>query len=318
MNIPRKVTVVEVGPRDGFQNEPMFIPTNEKIKLINKLSETGLSKIEATVFGHPKVMPQVADAAEVLAGITRWEGVTYILLVPNLRGMERVLQAKVDKLDELRVVVSASEAYNKALLNKSVSESLDEIKEITRMALDKGWMVGGHISSAFGCSVEGWVPAEQVEGIAETYIAMGVHELILGDTTGMAHPQQVSELVRRLQAKFKGVKLGLHFHDTRGAGLANVYAGLIEGVTMFDSSIGGLGGCPFAPGATGNIATEDLVHLLESMGIDTGINLTKLLQCGKLVQDVIGKELPSHVLKAGPVPWALKIGRSRSKGRDIK
>ena len=315
MNIPRKVTVVESGPRDGLQNEPMVIPTNEKINIINKLSETGLLKIDVAIFGHPKVMPQVADAAEVLAGITRREGVTYMALVPNLRGMERALQAK---LDEIHLVICASETHNKTMLNKSISESLDEIKEITRLALNNGWRVRGVISSAFGCAVEGWVPPEQVEGIVEAYIAMGVHELILGDTTGMANPQQVSELVRRLQAKLKDVPLGLHFHNTRGAGLANVYAGLIEGVTIFDSSIGGLGGCPFAPGATGNIATEDVVHMFESMGIDTGIDLPKLLQCGKLVQDIIGKELPSHVLKAGPIPWALKLGLSRSEGRGIK
>lgn len=300
MNIPTKVTVVEVGPRDGLQNEPVFVPTSEKIEIINRLSETGLLKIEATVFGHPKVMPQVADATEVLAGITRRKGVTYISLVPNLRGMERALQTKID---EIRLVVCASEAHNKALLNRSVSESLDEIKEMTKVALDKGWRIGGVISSAFGCSVEGWVPPEQVERIAEAYVTMGVHEVGLGDTTGMANPQQVGELVRRLQVKLKDVPLALHFHDTRGAGLANVYAGLIEGVTTFESSIGGLGGCPFAPGATGNIATEDVVHMLESMGIDTGIDLPKLLQCSKLIQDIIGRELPSQVLKAGPVPW---------------
>ncbi len=303
MDIPKKVTVIEVGPRDGFQSEPVFIPTNDKIKIINALSETGLSKFEAAVFGHPKIMPQVADAADVLAGITRREGVTYIVLIPNLSAMKRALLCNIE---EIHVIVSASEAHNKALLGKSIADSLAEALAITRMALDKGWRVGMAISSSFGCSMQGWVPFEDVERIAEAGVAGGVQEIMLADTTGMANPQQVRELIRRMRAKLKNVPLGLHFHDTRGAGLANVYAGLLEGVTTYDSSIDGLGGCPFAPGATGNIATEDLVHMLEGMGIATDINLPKLLQCARLVQDIMGKELPSNVLKAGFVPWVLQ------------
>lgn len=302
MKIPAKVTVVEVGPRDGFQNEPIIIPTPEKIKIINALSETGITKMEATVFGHPKIMPQTADAAEVLAGITIREGVTYMPLVPNLPAMRRALQCN---LEEIHVVISASEAHNKALLGKSVAESMDEQRQIVKMALDKSWKISAAISCAFGCSIQGWVPPEQVEKIADACIAMGVCELVLADTTGTADPTQVRELIDRVRGKLNGCQLGLHFHNTRGAGLANVYAGLLEGVDMFDSSIGGLGGCPFAPGATGNIATEDLVHMLEAMGIQTGIDLPKLLQCAKLVQSIIGKELSSNVLKAGLVPWLL-------------
>ena len=303
MKIPAKVTIIEVGPRDGFQNEPMVIPTRTKIDIIDKLAQTGLRYIQPAVFGHPKVMPQVADAEQVLEGITKWEGVTYLPEVPNLRGLERALKVKPE---QIRLVMCASEAQNKALLNKSVPDSLDEVREMARIALNNGVVVGGSIAGAFGSPIEGWVPPEQVEKIAVAYIAMGLREVSLGDTTGMATPEQVKDLVRRLQGKLNNVPLVLHFHNTRGAGLANVYAGLLEGITVFESSIGGLGGCPFAPGATGNIATEDLVHMLESMGIDTGIDLPKLIECAKLAQNVIGKELPSQVLKAGPVPWALK------------
>jgi len=303
MKIPDKVTIIEVGPRDGFQNEPMVIPTDVKIDIIDKLAQTGLQYIQVAIFGHPKVMPQVADAEEVLKGITRREGVTYLPEVPNLRGMERALQVKPE---EIRIVMCASEEQNKALLNRSVSDSLNEVGEIARIASSKGMKIGGSIAGAFGSSTEGWVPPEQAEKIAVTYMDMGFHEVSLGDTTGMATPEQVRDLVRRLHRKLKNVRLSLHFHNTRGTGLANVYAGLLEGVTTFESSIGGLGGCPFAPGASGNIATEDLVHMLESMGIDTGIDLLKLLECTKLVQNVIGKELPSQVFKVGPVPWALK------------
>ena len=303
MELPQKVQIVEVGPRDGFQIESVFIPTEQKIKIINQLSETGLQRIEATSFVHPKAVPQLADAAEVMAGITRKEGARYLALVPNVKGVERALQAGVT---EISLVVSASESHNKSNVNMSIAESMQALKETVRIALDNGMRVTGGLATVFGCPFEGWVPPKKVEEIVQEFLDMGVHEISLGDTTGMANPSQVSEMVTRLKPILKDIELRLHFHNTRGAGIANVLAAMLEGATIFDSSIGGLGGCPFAPGATGNISTEDTTHTLESMGIDTGIDLPKLINCAKLVQDILGRELPGQVMKANPVPWAVK------------
>ncbi len=303
MELPTKVQIVEVGPRDGFQIEPVLIPTEQKIKIIDKLSETGLQRIEATSFVHPKAIPQLADASEVMAGITRKEGVTYTALVPNVKGVERALQAGVR---EINLVVSASESHNKNNVNMSVAESLSVFREAARIALDNGMRVTGSIATAFGCPFEGWVLPQKVEEIAQEYLTMGVREVSLADTTGMAAPSQVIDMVSRLRGRFKDVEFRLHLHNTRGAGMANVLAALFEGITIFDGSIGGLGGCPYAPGATGNIPTEDMVHMLESMGIDTGIDLSKLIDGAKMVQELLGRELPGQVMKAGTVPWATK------------
>jgi hydroxymethylglutaryl-CoA lyase len=303
MELPAKVQIIEVGPRDGFQIEPSFIPTEQKIRIIDKLSETGLRRIEATSFVHPKAIPQLADAAEVMAGITRKEGVSYMALVPNVKGVERALQAAVE---EINLVVSASESHNKNNMNMSVTESLKAFREAAKIALGNAMRITGTIGTAFGCPFEGWVPPQKVEEIAQELLAMGVHEICLADTTGMANPSQVIGLVSRLRHQFKDVEFRLHFHNTRGAGMANVLAALSEGITIFDGSIGGLGGCPYAPGATGNIPTEDMVHMLESMGIDTGIDLPKLVDCAKMVQEILGRELPGQVMKAGTVPWLAK------------
>ncbi len=303
MELPTRVQIVEVGPRDGFQIEPVLIPTEQKIKIIDKLSETGLQRIEATSFVHPKAIPQLADASEVMAGITRKEGVIYTALVPNVKGVERALQAGVR---EINLVVSASESHNKNNVNMSVAESLSVFREAARIALDNGMRVTGSIATAFGCPFEGWVLPQKVEEIAQEYLTMGVREVSLADTTGMAAPSQVIDMVSRLRGRFKDVEFRLHFHNTRGAGMANVLAALFEGITIFDGSIGGLGGCPYAPGATGNIPTEDMVHMLESMGIDTGIDLSKLIDGAKMVQELLGRELPGQVMKAGTVPWATK------------
>ena len=303
MELPTKVQIIEVGPRDGFQIEPAFIPTEQKIRIINKLSETGLRRIEATSFVHPKAIPQLADAAEVMAGITRKEGVSYMALVPNVKGVERALQAAVE---EINLVVSASESHNKNNMNMSIAESLKAFREAAKIALGNGMRITGSIGTAFGCPFEGRVPPRKVEEIAQELLAMGVHEVCLADTTGMANPSQVIGLVSRLRHQFKDVEFRLHFHNTRGAGMANVLAALFEGITIFDGSIGGLGGCPYAPGATGNIPTEDMVHMLESMGIDTGIDLPKLVDCAKMVQELLGRELPGQVMKAGTVPWLTK------------
>jgi hydroxymethylglutaryl-CoA lyase len=304
MELPAKVQIIEVGPRDGFQIEPAFIPTEQKIRIIDKLSETCLRRIEATSFVHPKAIPQLADAAEVMAGIARKEGVSYMALVPNVKGVERAFQAAIE---EINLVVSASESHNKNNMNMSVAESLKAFREAAKIALGNGMRITGSIGTAFGCPFEGWVQPQKVEEIAQELLAMGVHEVCLADTTGMANPSQVMGLVSRLRHQFKDVEFRLHFHNTRGAGMANVLAALFEGITIFDGSIGGLGGCPYAPGATGNIPTEDMVHMLESMGIDTGIDLPKLVDCAKMVQELLGRELPGQVMKAGTVPWVCRI-----------
>ena len=301
MSLPKQVTIVEVGPRDGFQNESGFIPTEQKIKIIDQLSETGLRRIEATSFVHPKAIPQLADATEVMTKIRRKEGIRYTVLVPNVKGVERARQAGVK---EVSLVVSASESHNKNNVNMSIAESLRALRETTRIALSNEMWVTGGIATAFGCSFEGWVPPQKVEEIAQEFLDMGVHEIFLGDTVGMADPCRVSEMVGRLMNKLGNIGLRLHFHNTRGAGMANVLAALLEGVSIFDASICGLGGCPYAPGATGNIPTADMVHMLESMGIDTGVDLSKLIECAKIVRDLLGRELPGQVMKAGPVPWA--------------
>lgn len=301
MNLPKRVTVVEVGPRDGFQNESGFIPTEQKIKIIDQLSETGLQRIEATSFVHPKAIPQLADAAAVMDGIRKKDGVRYMALIPNMKGLERAMEAGVK---EINLVVSASESHNKNNMNMSVAESLEVLKQVARIALDNGMRIRGTIATTFGCPFEGWVPPEKVDAIAQEYLVMGVHEVCLADTVGMADPSHVSEMVGGFRDKLKDVEFSLHFHNTRGAGMANVLAAMLEGANIFDASICGLGGCPYAPGATGNIPTADMAHMLESMGIDTGIDLSKLIECATMVRDLLGREVPGQVMKAGPVPWA--------------
>ena len=303
MNLPKKVTVVEVGPRDGFQNEHTFIPTDHKVRIINALSETGLTRIEVTSFVHPKVVPNLADAADVMSRINRKEGIIYEALIPNLKGAERALQAGVKNVE---LTISASEAHNKSNVNMSVAESLKNLEEVAKLARANGMKFRGGVAMAFGCPWEGKVPFAKVQMIVNRFFDMGTEDVFLGDTSGMGDPVYVAETVDHLSDFAKVGRLGLHFHNTRGTGLANVLAGMQGGVTIFDASICGLGGCPFSPGATGNIATEDLAHMLESMGIDTGIDLPRLIEIARIVQEVIGRPLPSSMVKAGPVPWALK------------
>jgi hydroxymethylglutaryl-CoA lyase len=303
MSLPEKVTVVEVGPRDGFQNEPGWISTENKIAIINRLSETGLTRIEATSFVHPKAVPQLADANEVIAGITRRPGVTYMALIPNLKGCQRAIDAGID---EVEPVVSASESHNKSNMNMSIAESLSAFRDVVELAKANNVPVRGGVATAFGCPFEGRVSPKSVERIVDAYLHMGVHEICLSDTIGTADPSLVMELVRMVTPKLNGADLGLHFHNTRGSGLANVLAGMLEGVSVFDASICGLGGCPFAPGATGNIATADLVNMLQSMGIETGVDLQALIDCERMVRDILGRELAGQVMKAGPTPWAIR------------
>jgi len=304
MNLPKKVTIVDVGPRDGFQMEPGFIPTEQKIKIIDQLSETGITRMETTSFVHPKYVPQLADAEEVLSRIKKKNDVVYEALVPNVKGMERAIQAGVTHID---LIVSASESHNQRNVRMSIAESMKALREVVRLALHNDMTVTGGIPCAFGCSIEGWVSPKVVSDMADQYLDMGVQEISLGDTVGLADPAQMYEMVGHHIQKLRGTERGLrlHFHDSRGAGLANVLAAMLAGATIFDTSLCGLGGCPFAPGATGNIATGDTVNMLEAMGIDTGIDIRKLIELEKMVQDLLGKKLPGEVLKSGPTPWAL-------------
>lgn len=294
MNWPKKITIKEVGPRDGLQNEPSFISTKDKIDWINQLSRSGLSYIEITSFVHPKWIPALADALEVARGIERVPGTKYAALVPNLLGLERALTVNID---EVAVFISASETHNYKNINRSINQSLEIISEVVSESLAAGKSVRGYISTVFGCPYEGEVPIKQVMTIAETLFSMGVGEISLGDTIGVANPKTVHQLLEKFFCYFPVEKLALHFHDTRGLALANVLTAVQMGVTTFDSSLGGLGGCPYAPGASGNLATDDLVYMLESMGIDTGIDFQTLHKAGLFIQEKIGRPLPSHSLK---------------------
>jgi hydroxymethylglutaryl-CoA lyase len=293
----RKVTVTEVGPRDGFQIERDFIPTATKVTLINQLVEAGLPIIEFSSFVSPRAVPQLADAAEVLAGLDRSRGTKFAALVPNAKGAERAAAARVD---EIRVFVSASETHNQKNVNRSVEESLAGFEDVMRIANDAGIPVGGAIATSFGCPFEGEVPVEQVGYIARRFRDLGMKGVGLGDTTGMATPPLVAERCRHLKEHVSELPIALHFHNTRGIGLVNVMAGLAEGIDTYEASFAGLGGCPFAAGATGNICTEDLVYMLHEMGFETGIDLDKLCGAARDVEQVIGRSLPGQVMKAGP------------------
>ncbi len=299
MKFPEQASIREVGPRDGLQNEASWVPTEQKIQLLNALSQTGLKRIEAVSFVHPKAIPQMRDAAEVIAGTERASGVVYSAIVPNAAGAKRAVEAGVD---EVEIFLSASESHNRKNVRMSVAESLLAAQEVAAILGEAAMPFDAVISTAFGCPYEGDVPLERVMWVAEQLLKLTPQPLriTLGDTTGMANPAQVDRIVTEFRQRFPAVTLSLHFHNTRGAGLANVLAGLQAGVTMFDSSLGGLGGCPYAPGATGNITTEDLVNMLHDMGVQTGIDLGKLIDCARLAQQFVGRELPSQVLKAGP------------------
>jgi hydroxymethylglutaryl-CoA lyase len=296
-NLPAAVELREVGPRDGLQNEAT-LPVEARVRLIDALSETGLRRIEAASFVSPKAIPPMAGAEKVMAAIARRPEVVYSALVPNVQGAERALAAAAD---ELEVVVSASETHNRKNVRRSVDESLEGAAELVALSHDAGTPVEAIVSTAFGCPYEGDVAPERVAQLAGHLIDAGADRLSFGDTTGMATPRRVDDLLDALErAGITTDRVGLHFHDTRGTALANVVAALGRGVTRFDASIGGLGGCPYAPGASGNAVTEDLAHMCTDMGIDTGIDLDALLACAELAQDIVGRELPSALLHAGP------------------
>ena len=300
--LPQSVRIREVGPRDGFQNEPEVIATDDKVRLIDALMRTGLRRIEATSFVRADVIPQLADAEEVLARIDPPDGVSVSVLIPNERGLDNALRAR-ERFDEINVFLSASESHNRANVNRSIDESLAGLDVVLRRAREEALRCEGVISVAFGCPYEGHVPPERVFAIASRLVDAGAQEIGFGDTTGMANPTQVRAFFERARAELDGVELTAHFHNTRGQGLANVLAALEAGVDSFESSFGELGGCPVPAGATGNIATEDLVSMLHEMGIATGIDLEALLAAARAVRDVLGRPLGSHTLVAGPVDW---------------
>lgn len=300
--LPDTVRIREVGPRDGFQNEPEIIPTAEKVRLIDLLAETGLERIEVTSFVRPDVIPQLADASEVLAAIARPEGVSFSVLVPNMQGLKRALLQR-DRFDEVNLFLSASETHNMENVNRSIEDSLTELEEVVATAAGEGLRCEGVISTSFGCPYEGEVPVDRVFSIAERLAEAGCEEVGFGDTTGMANPVQVRRFFEAARERFDGIELTAHFHNTRGQGLANALAALEEGVTSFESSFGELGGCPVPPGATGNVATEDLVSMFSEMGIGTGVDLASLIEASTVAQEVLGRPLGSHVLRAGPVDW---------------
>jgi hydroxymethylglutaryl-CoA lyase len=301
--MPGAVKLREVGPRDGFQNEPEVIATDDKVRLVELLARTGLRRLEVTSFVRADVIPQLADGREVLERAEIPDEVAVSVLVPNERGLEAALEVR-DRIDEVNVFLSASESHNQHNVNRSVAESLAGVEKVIERAREEGLRVEGVISTSFGCPYEGEVAPERVLGIAAALAAAGAAEVGFGDTTGMANPIQVREFFAEARAKLpEGIELTAHFHNTRGQGLANVLGALEAGCASFESSFGELGGCPVPPGATGNIASEDLVSMLEEMGIGTGVDLEALLAASAEAQRVLDRPLGSHTLLAGPVEW---------------
>ncbi|MEV4413531.1 hydroxymethylglutaryl-CoA lyase [Catellatospora sp. NPDC049609] len=294
--MPDRVSIREVGPRDGLQNEDP-VPTADKVRLIDALSATGAGRIEAVSYVHPKAIPQMADADAVWGAVARDPGVRYSALVPNLRGAQRALAGG---FTEVEVVVSASDTHNRRNINRATEESLDEIAQLIPALHEGGATAEVIIATSFGCPYEGDVDPRRVAGIVDRVVADGADRIAFGDTTGMATPRRVRELLSIVRERHPDVPTLLHFHNTRGTGLANILTALEFGVTEYDASVGGLGGCPYAPGASGNVATEEVVHMLHDMGIETGIDLERLLEAARLAEKIVGRELPSGVLRAGP------------------
>jgi hydroxymethylglutaryl-CoA lyase len=301
--LPDSVRIREVGPRDGFQNEPEVIATEDKVRLIEALAAAGFERMEITSFVRADVIPQLADGADVLRAVSLPEGLAASVLVPNERGLDNALELR-DRFEEINVFLSASETHNRKNVNRSIEESLAGLDRVLGRAREAGLRCEGVISTSFGCPYEGDVPPARVFEIARRLVAAGAQEIGFGDTTGMANPRQVREFFAAAFATLGSeVELTAHFHNTRGQGLANAVAALESGVTSFESSFGELGGCPVPRGATGNIATEDLVSMFEEMGVATGVSLPAVIDAARLAQEVLGRPLGSHVLTAGPVDW---------------
>jgi hydroxymethylglutaryl-CoA lyase len=295
-DLPARISLREVGPRDGLQNEDP-VPAAAKIALIDQLAATGVSRIEAVSFVRPEAIPQMADADEVWAGVTKNPAVRYSALAPNLRGARRALDSG---FTEVEAVVSASDTHNRKNVNRSTAQSLDEIAVMIDEAHQRGATLQVVVATAWGCPYEGDVPVDRVLAVVGRAVADGADAISFGDTTGMATPGRVRDLVGSFRSRHPDVPLNLHFHNTRGTGLANVLAALELGVADFDASVGGLGGCPYAPGASGNIATEELVYMVEDMGVGTGIDLAAMIEAAAAAERIVGRELPSQVLRAGP------------------
>ena len=292
MNV-KQVTVREVGPRDGFQMEKIFIPTEQKMNIIKKLIEAGLKHVEVTSFVHPEAVPQLKDAEAIASMLPPRDDVVFSALIVNEKGLERAVRAGIQ---EVQMIVSASESHCRRNVQMSISESLQQTRIVAEQAFQSGVAVRAAVAMAFGCPFDGEVQPDTVEFICNAMVDCGIKQITLADTAGLANPRQVQALLRQLKISVPDVNWGLHFHDTRGLALANIYASLESGANLFESSIGGLGGCPFVPGATGNVATEDLVNMLEMMGIETGVLLTPLLTAGKEVQKIVGRMLPGRLL----------------------
>lgn len=295
MKRPTSVTIVEVGPRDGLQNETAAVATEHKVAFVDRLSAAGLRAIEVAAFVSPRWVPQMADADRVFAAISRRNGVRYAALVPNLAGLQRAHAAGVA---EIGIFAAASEAFSRKNINQSIDESLSGYREVCARAQEFGMRVRGYVSTAFGCPFEGAVAPKRVADVSEALLAMGAFEVAVSDTIGIAHPGQVTDVLRAVLERIPLERIALHFHDTRGMALANVLTALDLGVATFDASAGGLGGCPYAPGATGNIATEDLVYMLHGLAIETGVNLDALLGASAFIESQVGHPLPSRYYRA--------------------
>ncbi len=304
--LPPKVTIYEVAPRDGLQNEKRLIPTDDKVALIDALSDTGLTSIEITSFVNPKWIPQLADAVEVATRIKRVPGVGYSALVPNRQGLESAVKAG---MNEVAVFLSASETHNKKNVNKTIADTLKAFEETVPIALAQGLKVRAYVSTVYGCPYEGAVDPARALELCRALRTLGCYQISLGDTIGVANPRQVRDVLSRVLAEIPEPSVAVHFHDTRGTALANILVSVEMGVSTVDSALGGLGGCPYAPGASGNVATEDVVYMLEEMGVTTGVNLDRLIDCSRLASTLVGHEMPSKYYRAA-------VGaRQRAAGR---
>jgi hydroxymethylglutaryl-CoA lyase len=301
MQVPARVTICEVGTRDGFQIEPEFIPTERKVEVVDRLTEAGVPRIEVTSFVHPKAVPQLRDAEAVMAAIRRRPDTRYAALVPNDKGAARAVDAGVDAI---HTVLSASESHNLANVNMTIAESVEKLRAVAQIASRAGVPLQCGVSTSFGCPFEGEVPVDRLESVVARLVDLGAQGIGLADTTGMANPRQVAAVLERLMPRFPGIEWTLHTHDTRAMAIPNILAAMQLGVTHFDASIGGLGGCPFAPGASGNVCSEDLVHCLHAMGVDTGIDLDRLVAVSRRVEAIVGRPMPGQIIKAGP--WTRK------------
>lgn len=296
MDLPSKVKLREVAPRDGFQSLKDFLPTEQKLQIIEALVQAGVKDIESTSFVSPKAIPQLRDAADLLAQVPR-EGIIHAAMVPNLRGAQNAIAARAD---QLVVVISATEAHNQENVRRSIDESLGDLDAIFTLAKENNTPVIGSVAVSFGCPYQGDVPEEDVFRVVDAYVSRGAASVILADTTGMTTPARVERMLVQFKERFPGVEFTLHFHNNRGTAMANLLSALMAGATTFDTALGGIGGCPYVPQAAGNLPTEDVVFMLEDMGISTGINLEKLIKAAQLLEKILGYALPGQVLKSGP------------------